>query len=168
MEVPIFIVVVVALAFLAILFQNSKLKSALPEKALELFESFKRNELDSYKKELNEALKKDSKAELELWKIKNETSIRQDAINRSHSVILGKVSEHAVPFHAQFPFNPKDLRFVGSPIDMIVFDGADEEKQEIEIHFLEIKTGNSQMSRKQKLIRDAVISGRVHWRELRI
>jgi len=97
------------------------------------------------------------------WKIENEAKIRQDAANRSYAVMLGKVTEHLVPFHTNFPFNPQDARFIGSPIDLIVFDGILEEEQEVKIYFVEIKTGKSRLSFKQQKIKAAVENNRVIW-----
>jgi predicted Holliday junction resolvase-like endonuclease len=116
---------------------------------------------------LAESAKESALAELEAWKIQNETFYRQDAINRSKAVILGKVTEHLVPFQNGFPFNPKEARFIGSPIDIIVFDGIDNEDV-VDIYILEIKTGNSSLNKRQRLVRDAVREGRVHWRELNL
>lgn len=147
-----------------IVYLNNKINN----KSTSLFESFKANELSAIRKVMEDSAKQEAKANMEMWKMEWETSIRRDAINRSQSVILGKVSEHAVPWHSTFPYNPKDLRFIGSPIDMIVFDGSDEEKEDIKIYFLEIKTGNSYLSKKQKLIRNAVTNKNVYWREIKI
>jgi predicted Holliday junction resolvase-like endonuclease len=92
-----------------------------------------------------------------------EARIRQNAANRSYSVILGQVTEHLIPFHTKFPFNPKDSRFIGSPIDLIVFDGVSDELDEVTIYFVEIKTGRGYLSSKQKKIKDAVDNNRVKW-----
>ena len=97
----------------------------------------------------------------------NEKRVRQDAIDRSRSVIIGKVTEHLTPWLPDFPYNPKDARFLGSPVDMIIFDGCDEDNLQ-EIVFLEIKTNSSTLSARQRQIRDAVRAGKVVWRELRI
>jgi predicted Holliday junction resolvase-like endonuclease len=104
--------------------------------------------------------------QLEIWKIENEARIRQDAITRSHAVNLGKITEHLIPYMSVFPYNPKDVRFIGSPIDLIVFDGLDEGAIR-EVIFLEIKTGTSALSARQKQIREIIVSGKVSWRELR-
>ena len=50
---------------------------------------------------------------------------------------------------------------------MIVFDGIDNEDV-VDIYIIEIKTGNSTLSKRQRLIRDAVKEKRVHWSELNI
>ncbi|HCY77456.1 MAG TPA: hypothetical protein DHV28_16190 [Ignavibacteriales bacterium] len=103
---------------------------------------------------------------LQKWKIENEAAIRQDAINRSYSVNLGKITEHLMPFHINFPFNPKDARFIGSPIDMIVFDGHSDKKEDIVIYIVEIKTGNSKLTEIQKKIKEATIRGNIRWAEI--
>jgi predicted Holliday junction resolvase-like endonuclease len=139
----------------------------IPILANQQFDEFKRKELDVLRGVLAESAKESALAELETWKIQNETFYRQDAINRSKAVILGKVTEHLVPFQNGFPFNPKEARFIGSPIDIIVFDGIDNEDV-VDIYMLEIKTGNSSLNKRQRLIRDAVREGRVHWRELNL
>ena len=61
-----------------------------------------------------------------IWKARPTGAIRQDAIQRSLAVTIGKVSEQLVPYLPDFPFNPKDARFLGSPVDLVVFDGMDE------------------------------------------
>ena len=139
----------------------------IPIMANQQFDEFKKNEIDSLRAILGESAKESALADLEAWKIKYEMFYRQDAINRSQSVILGKVTEHLIPFHQNFPFNPKEARFIGSPIDMIVFAGIENEDA-VHIHILEIKTGNSSLSKRQRLIRDAVENNRVSWRELNI
>lgn len=107
-----------------------------------------------------------AKVLLERWKIESEAIIRQDAINRSYSVNLGKITEHLMPFHINFPFNPKDARFIGSPIDMIVFDGYADNKEDLLIYLLEIKTGNSKLTEIQRKVRDAVNKKNVRWLEI--
>ena len=141
--------------------------AAIPVLARQQFDEFKKKELDDLKNILTQSAEKSALAELEIWKVKNEAYYRQDAINRSQSVILGKVTEHLIPFQSSFPFNPKEARFIGSPIDIIVFDGIDNEDI-VNIHILEIKTGSSSLSKRQRLIRDAVMNKRVHWLEISI
>ncbi len=111
------------------------------------------------------SFKESALALLSQWKIENEDRIRKDAANRSVRNVLGKVTEHLIPFsEAMKQFNPKDIRFVGSPIDLIVFDGAEElKKEEMTIWFIEIKTGKSTLSKRQQIIRDAIESNRVKW-----
>ena len=141
--------------------------STIPLLASQQFDEFKKNEIDSLRNILIKSAKESALADLENWKIQYENFYRQDAISRSQSTILGKVTEHLIPFHKNFPYNPKEARFIGSPIDIIVFKGLEEEK-EVEIHILEIKTGKSQLSKRQRLIREAVDNNRVVWRVLNL
>ncbi len=82
--------------------------------------------------------------------------------HRSTLVKHGQKWEHFVPFMAQFEEigNKENFVFVGSPIDGVCFD-------EDFIKFIEVKTGTSQLSEKQKKIRDLVEKKKVKWYELR-
>jgi len=112
--------------------------------------------------------RREAAAALEEWKSASELAIRNDAIQRSQSVILGKVTEHLVPYLPTFTFNPKDARFIGSPIDILVFDGMDEGELR-EIVFIEVKTGpTAALTKRERQIREAVSAGRVKWREVRV
>jgi predicted Holliday junction resolvase-like endonuclease len=96
-----------------------------------------------------------------------ETAIRADAVRRSSAVVSGKVTEHLAPYMAAFPYDPKDARFLGTPVDLIVFDGMSEDSLR-EIVFLEIKSGSATLSTRERRIRDAVLARRVVWREFRV
>ena len=71
---------------------------------------------------------------------RKEKALRQDAITRSQNVTKGKVAEQIAPYLPDFPYDPRDLRFLGSPVDYVVFDGMTEGSIH-KIVFLEIKTG---------------------------
>lgn len=98
-------------------------------------------------------------------KIKQE---RQDAVKRSRAVLGGQFSEQLAAFFPEFPCNPGDVRFVGKPIDFIAFPGTAEGKEVKDIFFIEVKTGDSQLSQREKEIKEAVQNKRVHYIEYRI
>jgi len=81
-------------------------------------------------------------------------------VKRSENVKHGQSFEQFVPFASNFPFSKSDFKFLGQPIDGIVF-GTDK------ITFIEIKTGTSGLNTKQKEVRDLVEAGKVEWKELR-
>ncbi len=58
-----------------------------------------------------------------VWRLRYSAAIRENAVQRSLAVTAGKVHEQLVPYLPEFGFNPKDARFLGSPVDLIVFDG---------------------------------------------
>lgn len=144
---------------------HAEMQAQAQEKGMMWFEQWKKEELQKYIKVIEEAGDKTALAKLNQWIIENEERIRKDAANRSVRNVLGKVTEHLIPFsEAMKQFNPKDIRFIGSPIDLIVFEGAEElKKDEVVIHFIEVKTGTSALSKRQQLIRDAVKNKRIEW-----
>lgn len=129
-----------------------------------LFDQWKKTELAAYQKIIAETGEQTALSMLAQWKIDNEKNIREDAKKRSTSILMGQLTEHLVPFSEHFKgFNFKDAMFMGNPIDLIVFDGVEEKKDIITIHFIEIKTGTSALSKKQIQIRDAVKDKRIEW-----
>ena len=92
--------------------------------------------------------------------------IRKSAINQSRAVLGGKFTEQMVPFFPDFRYDPTEVRFIGSPIDMIAFPGLAKGDPE-EIVILEVKTGKSAaLTPAQKKIRQLVEDGMVRWDEI--
>ncbi|MDD4351632.1 MAG: Holliday junction resolvase-like protein [Candidatus Gracilibacteria bacterium] len=79
---------------------------------------------------------------------------------KSGEVLHGKSWEEFAPFMKHYPFDPGNFKFMGMPIDGISFEDD-------AIYFVEIKTGKSQLSQKQKKIRDQVERGQIKWLEFR-
>jgi len=104
---------------------------------------------------------------LQHWKARYTQAIRQDAVQRSQAVTTGKVHEQLVPYLPEFGFNPKDARFLGSPVDLLVFDGLDDGELR-RVVFIEIKTGGSTLTGRERQVRDVVRARQVAWEELRI
>jgi predicted Holliday junction resolvase-like endonuclease len=99
------------------------------------------------------------------WRREETGEIRKSAIDRSRAVLGGKFTEQMVPFFPDFKYDPTDVRFIGSPIDMIVFPGLAKGEPE-EIVILEVKTGKSQLNPQQKKIRQLIENGMVRWDEI--
>ena len=91
---------------------------------------------------------------------------RKSAVEQSRAVLGGKFTEQMVPFFPDFQYDPTEVRFIGSPIDMVVFPGlAQGDPQEIVI--LEVKTGKSAgLNPVQKKIRQLIEDGMVRWDEI--
>jgi predicted Holliday junction resolvase-like endonuclease len=102
-----------------------------------------------------------------LWKAQYTAMIRQDAVLRSQAITAGKVHEQLLPYLPDFPYNPKDVRFLGSPVDLVVFDGLAEGTVR-RVVFLEVKTGRSSLTGRERSVRDAIQAGEVDWAELRV
>lgn len=141
--------------------------TAAQELATSQFETWKTNELENHRKVIIEAALERAKAVLAAWKIDEEKKLRKDAVSRSMGVNFGKITEHLLPFSVHLSeFDPRDIRFIGSPVDLMIFSGATAKKSMIDIYFVEIKTGTGQLSKKQKSIRDAIDNQRVYWKPI--
>ncbi len=92
---------------------------------------------------------------------------RKDAVTRSKSTLLGKLWEHVAPFLPKFKYNPADMKFIGAPIDYIVFDGMGEKKIN-KVIFLEIKSAKSKLNAQEKRLKEAIDKKKVKWEEFRI
>lgn len=93
--------------------------------------------------------------------------IRKDAAKRSRAVIGGQFSEQLAPFLPNFPWKPTEAKFLGKPIDFLVFAGMDEKNIE-EIIFVEVKSGKSSLSAPERSLKNAIENKRVSWDEYRI
>lgn len=134
-----------------------------------LFQTWREKEADTIRKEQKELANGEANTQLQQWKTEQEKLIRQDAIQRSQAVTLGKVTEHLVPYLPDFSYNPKDARFIGSPVDFIIFDGLNDEGSDVrEVVFVEIKTGKSSLTPRERQVRNAIKECKVKWVELRI
>jgi len=103
-----------------------------------------------------------------------ESSIRKDAADRSRYVLKGKIAEHMIPMYKDvFKYDPSDARFLGAPIDYIIFDGYSAVKdgnsdEPITVVLADIKTGNATLNRTERRIKDAVENGRVRWETINL
>lgn len=96
------------------------------------------------------------------------SSVRKDAIKRSRAVIGGQVVEQIAPFLPNFPCSPADAKFIGKPVDFIAFSGLAEKDKVDEVLLIEVKTGQSTLSGREKEIKRAVKEGRVRYVEYRL
>ena len=104
---------------------------------------------------------------LSAWKVKEERKIRTDAHARSRAVGWGKTIEKFVPWMAGFPCDPRDAMFLSKPIDYLCFTDRTNKKKSA-VHFIEVKSGNANLSKDQEGIRAAIKNNRVHWHEVNV
>jgi predicted Holliday junction resolvase-like endonuclease len=96
---------------------------------------------------------------IKLYNYQQETIKKQlDDINKLISskkqseVRLGQISEHFAPLLKDFPYDSKNVRFLGSPIDFVVFEFEQEK-----IVFIEFKS-------RQRTVRKIIESGNVQYK----
>jgi predicted Holliday junction resolvase-like endonuclease len=83
-----------------------------------------------------------------------------DGLKRSQSTRYGQTMEQFAPFLADWPWDPKGFRFIGSPVDGIQFTPEG-------VVFVEVKSADSRLSPLQAEIKRLVRQGRVEWSEVR-
>jgi len=87
---------------------------------------------------------------------------RKNSLDTSRDVLKGKIGEQMAPLFPEFRnlYNPADARFIGTPIDYIIFKNLSKvnsgEEAPIEIVFVDVKTGKSTLTKSQQMIQDAV------------
>ncbi len=113
-------------------------------------------------------LKERLAVQFERWKAEFKEKIRQEILERSRAALKGRIGEQLAPLLPMFKHEPADARFLGSPVDYVVFDGYKEGNPRSVI-FIDVKTGKtatlSKMERKLKLVID---QGKVRWETIHI
>ena len=100
--------------------------------------------------------------------------VRVSTVNHSRAVLKGKMAEQVAPLLPGFAYWPADARFLGDPVDYVVFNGYSACKdthtdgRDIEVVILDIKHGKSVLTREQRRIADAVAEGRVRFEVVRV
>lgn len=92
---------------------------------------------------------------------------KKKAVEKSRSVLKGQFSEQLSPFTTDFPGRPSEARFLGSPIDFIIFKGLDDCEVE-EVILLDVKTGNAKLNKTQKSIKKAIDEKKIRFEEYKI
>ncbi|AWL30162.1 endonuclease [Acinetobacter defluvii] len=113
-------------------------------------------------------------AELELEHQQALATAKKRSVNSSRAVLKGKMAEQLAPIMPQFQYLPSDAKFLGDPIDYVVFDGYTEFRDDggaaenIEIVLIDIKSGGARLSKGQQAIAQAIREGRVRFETIRI
>jgi predicted Holliday junction resolvase-like endonuclease len=81
----------------------------------------------------------------------------------TRSVNVGKNLEKILPTMDDFKWQLTDSRFLGDPIDLIIFNGLSSGKIR-SINFVEVKSGNARLNKHQKCIKDAVEDKKVSYK----
>ena len=96
-----------------------------------------------------------------------DNQIREEAIKKSRQVLEGKFKEQLAPILPEFNYNPTDARFLGLPVDFVVFNGLSGDSPE-EVVFLEVKTGKAQLTEREQRLKDIIDKKKVRYEVLRV
>lgn len=116
-------------------------------------------------KEIQARLKQELKEREEDLKKRKKLATEKAGIT-AKSVNIGKNLEKILPTMKDFKWALPDSRFLGDPIDLLVFNGASVGKVS-SISFVEVKTGKARLNQHQKAIKDAVEDKKVHYKEIK-
>ncbi|TCB56142.1 Holliday junction resolvase-like protein [Acinetobacter terrestris] len=113
-------------------------------------------------------------AELELEHQQALSSAQKRSVNTSRAVLKGKMAEQLAPIMPEFQYLPSDAKFLGDPIDYVVFDGytdlrdGEGRAEDIEVVLIDIKSGGARLTKGQQAIAQAIAQGRVRFETVRI
>lgn len=99
---------------------------------------------------------------------------RRQSVEQSRHTLKGQIGEQLVPLLPGFEFLPSDARFIGHPIDYVVFHGYTDLRdgngraENLEVVILDIKRNSASLTKEQKAILEAVRAGRVSFQVVRI
>jgi len=97
------------------------------------------------------------------------------SLEGQRSSVKGKAWEQLAPFFPEFTakFSPSDSRFIGTPIDYVVFknmtdfDKNNKDENPIEVVLVEIKTGKAKkLNPLEDAVKDAIDSKRVSFEQI--
>ena len=106
---------------------------------------------------------------------KSEEIKKQKGRAASAHTSKGQILEKWCPFLEHPEIDPdweaKNWTFMGQPIDYIIFDWRENKEINVadgKVIMLDVKSGKSQLTTKQRRIRDLIQAGRVEWRTIRL
>jgi predicted Holliday junction resolvase-like endonuclease len=113
-------------------------------------------------------------AELELEHQQALIHAQKRSVNTSRAVLKGKMAEQMAPIMPEFQYLPSDAKFLGDPVDYVVFDGYTDLRdgegpaEDIEVVLIDIKSGGARLTKGQQAIAQAIRDGRVRFETIRI
>jgi hypothetical protein len=92
---------------------------------------------------------------------------KKAAVRRSRSALSGMFAEQLAPYLPNFPFSPTEAKFIGAPIDFLVFRGMDDRRIE-EVIFVEAKSGSARLNHNEHSLKETIDNKRVRWHEYHV
>jgi len=105
---------------------------------------------------------------------KRRKKIRGDAIRRSVSVRIGKYIDRLASILTNFKHDPRDIRWLGNPVDLVIFEGYGDSKDSKNIEdfnkivLCDVKTGKAILTKEQKRIKELIEMKEIEWDEFRV
>jgi predicted Holliday junction resolvase-like endonuclease len=113
-------------------------------------------------------------AELQLEHQQALGQAQKRSVNTSRAVLKGKMAEQFAPILPEFQYLPSDAKFLGDPVDYVVFNGYTDlrdgqgKAEDVEIVLIDIKSGGARLTKGQQAIAQAIQQGRIRFETIRI
>lgn len=130
-------------------------------KTLQLFDNdnFTEEAIEIYQQHLDDIIATKER----LKKLKNIGATKSES--GAHSVNIGFILERLAPTMGSFRFKHNDCRSLFDPIDYIIFEGLSQKGRVDKIFFIDIKTGNARLNKRQKEIKTVINSKKVNFKK---
>ena len=82
--------------------------------------------------------------------------------------------DRLAPILTNFEHDPRDVRWLGYPVDLIIFEGYGKSKDSKNIEdfnkivICDVKTGNAGFTKEEKRIRELIEKKEIEWEEFRV
>lgn len=100
--------------------------------------------------------------------------VQSRSVSSSRAILKGRMAEQFAPIFPEFEYLPSDAKFLGDPVDYVVFNGynafrdGDGRADQIEVVLIDIKSGNARLTKGQQAIAEAVKKGRIRFETIRV
>jgi predicted Holliday junction resolvase-like endonuclease len=155
---------VLIILFIAIVFRMINTKNIVENE----YERILKKRLESAKSDVKYFEKRNNDLKIIEWQANNEFLIRKLSLFANKNQLKKELATETNIFDKEFNFNPKDIRFVGRFVDLIIFDGSSDEV-EVNIYFIDVenKKNTSYRNYHQK-IKKAILSSNYSWHEINV
>lgn len=133
-----------------------------------------KKEIEHVKEKVNLEWQVNFEQRVQEWLEKEERKIREDAIKRSVSSRVGKYMDRIAPILLDFGHDPRDVRWLGDPVDLIIFEGYGNSKDSGNIEefnkivICDVKTGNAVLTKEERRIKELIERKAIEWEEFRV
>jgi len=109
-----------------------------------------------------------ARGRFESWRATDIRRIRRDAVDTERSTLKDRVGGELAQQMEPFPFVPADTRFIGNPVQFVVFDGHTEVKDRSAetlrgVVFVSVNDDASAGNADRELVEECVAGGRLSW-----
>lgn len=111
-------------------------------------------------------------AEATQWRTRELYSVRREALDRSRPEVQRRVGSAIARWTHSFPFLQEDARFIGHPVDYVVFEGYSEVRARREPQITAVTFVRARQDGREdpdgRLVEECVRLGSVEWRTIEI